>query len=95
MTGKLVGPGAFVVLAHQLLEPTGTRADVDACEWKVCTGKDARQSADFWFSRFCETYAFVNVRYCSERPVTFAQPSGPKAVGYPIPADIHEAGGGG
>ena len=95
MTWQSVGPGGFVVLASQLIEATGTREDVDACEWKVCTGKDARESADYWFARFCETYAFVNVRHCSERPVMFSQPSGPKAVVYPIPAGIHEAGGGG
>ena len=85
---------AFVVLASQLIEATGTREDVDACEWKVCTGKDAREDADYWFGRFSRFYSFVNVRRCSRNPVAFSQPSGPEAVGYPLPADIHTAGGG-
>ena len=85
---------AFVVLASQLIEATGTREDVDACEWRVCWGKDARSEADRWFVRFCETYALVNVRRCGSEPVMLSQPSGPKAVAYPLPADIHTAGGG-
>ena len=78
----------FVVLAHQLREPTGTALDVEACEWKVC---HSRESADYWFSKWSETYSFVNVRECG-RVLTFSQPSGP-GVTEPLPGDRFEAGG--
>lgn len=80
--------GWFVVLAHQLREPTGTALDVEACEWKVC---HSRESADHWFSKWSEVYSFVNVRECG-RVLTFSQPSGP-GVTEPLPGDRFEAGG--
>lgn len=80
--------GRFVVLAHQLREPTGTALDVEACQWIVCR---SRESADYWFSKWSEVYLFVNVRECG-RVLTFSQPSGPDVVER-LPGDRFEAGG--